>query len=136
MNVTIKVTVVSAIAIGLAVGVIAAITTGGPAEGRGRTSIEGSTSSSIDPKYLPIDVLKALPADELAELFPEKAEAILNPEAINEIKSSGGNSNDPKYLRAVLEKMGVNPPENATTKELQDMLARASSSSDSEVAGK
>ena len=63
--------------------------------------------------------------EQLAELFPEKAEAILVPEAFNQVKSAGGNADDPEYLRAVLQKAGIEAPEGASTKELQDLLATA-----------
>jgi hypothetical protein len=86
-----------------------------------------AVSEEIDPrKDLSSEVLKALPDDELAEIFPEKAEAILNPEFSSQIRTGGKDSDDPEYLRAILIKMGANPPSDATTSELQDMLANAS----------
>ena len=96
--------------------------------GMSTTAIDAS-SVELDPENLPIEVLKALPPEELAEIFPEKAESILNPDSSSQIKTSGGDSNDPEYLQAVLEKLGVDVPESATTKELQDMLANLSAGS-------
>jgi hypothetical protein len=95
-------------------------------DGSGPSSTTASAVSSksdvLDPKNLPVEVLKALPDEELAEIFPEKAEEILNPDALDQVKTGGKDSNDPEYLRAVLEKMGADPPVDATTKQLQDML--------------
>jgi hypothetical protein len=117
--------IVAAIAVitGLVIGIGFAVIQ----DGRGPSSTTASAVSSsderFDPKNLPVEVLKALPDEELAEIFPEKAEAILNPDSVNQINAGGKSSDDPAYLRAVLKKWGANPPEGATTKELQDMLA-------------
>ena len=96
----------------------------------GSLSAEVSSTKELDPKNLPPEVLKALPPEELAEIFPEKAEAILNAESAKQIATGGKSSDDPEYLRAVLEKLGADPPADATTKELQDMLADISESTD------
>ena len=85
-----------------------------------------SSDDALDPKNLPVEVLKALPPEELAEIFPEKAEAILNPESAGQIKTGGKSSDDPEYLRAVIQKLGGTAPDDATTKELQDILATLS----------
>jgi hypothetical protein len=90
-------------------------------------SSSAAVSEEIDPrKNLSSEVLKALPDDELAEIFPEKADAILNPEFSSQIRTEGKDSDDPEYLRAVLLKMGANPPADATTSELREMLADVS----------
>jgi hypothetical protein len=109
-----------AIGIGTAVGQNMA----GPNNG----ADEKASSAELDPKNLPVEVLKALPPEELAELFPEKAEAILVPEAFGQVKTTGSEQNDPKYLRAVIQKLGGEAPESASTKELQDILANLSGS--------
>ncbi len=111
---------------GLIVGVAVSFAANAGNGNDGTTSAEDASTAEIDPKNLPVEVLKALPPEELAEMFPEKAEAILNPDSSGQIKSTGGDSNDPGYLRAVLEKLGADVPENATTKELRDMLANLS----------
>ena len=99
------------------------------------SNVSAKTEEEIDPRLnLPSEVLKALSPDELAEIFPEKAEAILNPESAEQIKSGGKSSDDPEYLRALLLKMGINPPMDATTSELQDMLANISE--DFRISGK
>ena len=121
----------SAVIVGLIIGVSAAFAqnfTTGNLDTIARA--EESSKADLDPKNLPTEVLKALPPEELAELFPEKAEAILVPEAFSQVKSTGGDSDDPEYLRAVLEKMGIVAPEGASTKELQDLLAGAKTSGD------
>jgi len=117
------------VAIAVVVGVIAGVGFAVVQDGQGSSS--KATSGAVaeptsDPrKDLPVEVLKALPASELAEIYPEKAEAILNPESASQIKSSGAKSDSPEYIRAVLQKMGITPPEGATTIELQELLAEA-----------
>ena len=117
-----------AVVIGLVGGIgFAAIQNSQSSSGGSGSNLSTTTEEEIDPRLsLPAEVLKALPPEELAEMFPEKAEAILNPDSAAQIKSGGKSSDDPEYLRAVLLKMGLNPAANATTSELQDMLAQAS----------
>ena len=120
-----------AVIVGLIIGVSAAFAQNFTTEnGETIARAEESSKKELDAKNLPAEVLKALPPEELAELFPEKAETILVPEAFSQVKSTGGDSNDPEYLRAVLEKMGIAVPEGASTKELQDLLAGAKTSGD------
>lgn len=121
-NFSVKFLVVAAIFIGLVVGVGAALLQSSKDPGNGST-ITTSDSKELDKQELPIEVLKALPPEELAEMYPEKAEAILNPEAFDQVKRAGSDSDDPEYLRAVIQKMGGEAPSDATTKELQDILA-------------
>ncbi len=118
-----KIVVAIAVIAGLVIGIGFAVIQDGQRPSSITVFAAISTTEASDPKNLPIEVLKALPDEELAEIFPEKAEAILNPDSVGQIKSGGKTSDDPDYLRAVLEKMGANPPEDATTKELQEMLA-------------
>ncbi len=126
-----KLVLFSAVIVGLIIGVSAAFAQNSATEnGETIARAEESSKEELDPKNLPTEVLKALPPEELAELFPEKAEAILVPEAFSQVKSTGGDSDDPEYLRAVLEKMGIAAPEGASTKELQDLLAGAKTSGD------
>lgn len=124
-----KIIIAIAVVIGLVVGIGFAVLTNGRSSDAGSSAAASSKSDEIDPAKLPAEVLKALPPEQLAEMFPEKAEAILNPELAEQINAGGKSSDDPKYLRAVLEKMGANPPADATTKQLQDMLAHASAES-------
>ena len=124
-----KIIVVIAIFFGLIIGITFAVVQTNSTND-GSPNAEASSTKELDPKNLPPEVLKALPPEELAELFPEKAEAILNPESAKQFATGGKISDDPKYLRAVLEKLGANPPTDATTKELQDMLAHISESTD------
>ena len=121
-----KIIVALALIVGLVVGIGFAVLNDGGSSNAGPSAAASSKSDEIDPKNLPAEVLKALPPEQLAEMFPEKAEAILNPELAEQIKTGGKTSDDPEYLRAVLEKMGADPPADATTKELQDMLAHVS----------
>ena len=121
-----KLVVSLAIVFGIVLGTAIAVIQGTRSP---ETSESGSTATSedIDPrKNLSSEALKALPADELAEIFPEKAETILSPEFSGQIRTGGKDSDDPEYLRGILLKMGANPPADATTSELRDMLADAS----------
>lgn len=118
-----------AIFTGLIVGVSVGFAANAGDGNDGTTVTADASTAVLDPKNLPVEVLKALPPEELAEMFPEKAEGILNPNSSSRIKSTGGDSNDPDYLRAVLKKLGAEVPESATTKELQDMLANLSAGS-------
>ena len=122
-----KLVLFSAVIVGLIIGVSAAFaqnfTTG---NGGTIARAEESSKEELDPKNLPVEVLKALPPEELAELFPEKAEAILVPEAFSQVKSAGGDSDDPEYLRTAIQKLGGEAPGGASTKELQQMLANLS----------
>lgn len=131
-----KVVIAVAFVIGLIGGIgFAAIQNSQSSSGGSGSNVSAKTEEEIDPRLnLPSEVLKALSPDELAEIFPEKAEAILNPEFAEQIKSGGKSSDDPEYLRALLLKMGGNPPTDATTSELQDMLANASE--DFRISGK
>jgi hypothetical protein len=124
-----KIIVAIAVFFGLIIGITFAVVQTNSTND-GSLSAEASGTKELDPKNLPPEVLKSLPPEELAELFPEKSEAILNPESAKQIATGGKISNDPKYLRAVLEKLGADPPADATTKELQDMLAHISESTD------
>ena len=122
-----KIVIALAVVIGLTVGIGSAVVTSNQDDSADEKSTANSSNEQSDPKRdLPIEVLKALPDEELAEIFPEKAEAILNPDSASQIKNTGKTSDDPEYLRAVLIKMGANPPADATTKQLQDMLANTS----------
>ncbi len=122
-----KIVITLAVVIGLAVGFSIAIVTSNQDDSGDQQSTVGTSNGQSDPKRdLPIEVLKALPDEELAEIFPEKAEAILNPDSASQIKNTGTTYDDPEYLRAVLVKMGANPPADATTKQLQDMLSHVS----------
>lgn len=118
-----KIIVAIAVIVGLAIGIGSAVIQDRSGPSSTTASAVSSKSDVLDPKNLPVEVLKALPDEELAEIFPEKAEEILNPDALDQVKTGGKDSNDPEYLRAVLEKMGADPPVDATTKQLQDMLA-------------
>ncbi len=117
-----KIIVAIAVIVGLAIGIGSAVIQDASGPSSTTASAVSSKSDVLDPKNLPVEVLKALPDEELAEIFPEKAEEILNPDALDQVKTGGKDSNDPEYLRAVLEKMGADPPVDATTKQLQDML--------------
>ncbi|MDG0866054.1 hypothetical protein [Candidatus Lucifugimonas marina] len=124
-----KIAVALAVAVGIIFGVGFAVLQNSQSSGDSTDSSAKINDAEGDPrKDLPIDVLKALPDEELAEIFPEKAEAILNPEAFDQIKTGGSKSDDPEYLRAVLQKMGVSAPDGATTAELQELVANAESS--------
>lgn len=126
-SLSIRAVVAIAILIGLIVGVGAALTQNNSGE-TDTTAASTKSSTELDKENLPVEVLKALPPEELAEMYPEKAEAILNPEAaevFGHINQLAGSSDDPTYLRAVLQKMGISAPESASTKELQDLLAGA-----------
>mgnify|MGYP003987353605 FL=1 len=121
-----KIVVAVAVVIGLAAGIGFAVLQSSQSSSESSISSAKTDEQTGDPrKDLPIEVLKALPDEELAEIFPEKAEAILNPEAFDQIKSGGNKSADPEYLQAVLTKMGVAVPEGATTEELQELVANA-----------
>ena len=124
MKIVVGIALLSGLFIGIA---IAAIQSNGSSSTVSVTSAD-SKSEKFDPKDFTVEVLKSLPAEELAEMFPEKAEVILNPEAAENTVGKSKSSDDPEYLRAVLQKLGVDPPENATTKELQDMLAHVDDS--------
>ncbi|MDA0595764.1 MAG: hypothetical protein O2921_09335 [Chloroflexi bacterium] len=122
-----KIVITLAVVIGLAVGFSIAIVTSNQDDSGDQQSTVGTSNGQSDPKRdLPIEVLKALPDEELAEIFPEKAKAILNPDSASQIKNTGTTYDDPEYLRAVLVKMGANPPADATTKQLQDTLSHVS----------
>ena len=124
MKIVVGIALLSGLFIGIA---IAAIQSNGSSSTVSVTSAD-SKSEKFDPKDFTVEVLKLLPAEELAEMFPEKAEVILNPEAAENTAGKSKSSDDPEYLRAVLQKLGADPPENATTKELQDMLAHVEDS--------
>jgi hypothetical protein len=131
-----KVVVALAILIGIVAGVGFAVTQNSSDKSGSSASTASGAEATVDPrKELPVEVLKALPDEELAEIFPEKAEAILNPEVAEQIKAGSNKSNDPVYLRAVLEKMGADPPADATTSQLQEMLAHIEAQ-DASSAGK
>ncbi|MDP6056043.1 MAG: hypothetical protein QF590_06325 [Dehalococcoidia bacterium] len=120
-----KIVVALAVFIGLATGVGFTVLQ----DNRDSSGSSGSRINTAQPaadprKDLPVEVLKSLPDEELAEIFPEKAEAILVPESVKQFTSSGGQYDDPEYLRALLQKLGADPPADATTKQLQDMLAQ------------
>ena len=119
-----KIIVVIALFFGVIIGVTFAVMQSN-SSGDGSPRAKASSSKELDPKNLSAEVLKAMPPEQLAEIFPEKAEAILNPDSVNQIKSGVNSSDDPEYLRAVLGKLGIDPPADATTKELRDMLANA-----------
>ena len=122
-----KIVIVLAVVIGIVFGISSAIFVSIPDNSNNQNSFITTSDGDIDSKRdLPINVLKALPAKELAEIFPEKAEFILVPESVNQIKRAGNTSDDPEYLRTMLTKMGANPSADATTKQLQDMLAQVS----------
>ncbi|MBT3555666.1 MAG: hypothetical protein HN926_05340 [Chloroflexi bacterium] len=122
-----KIVIALAVVIGLVVGIGFAIVASNPDDSGGQKSTVTSSNEQSDPKRdLPIEVLKSLPDEELAEIFPEKAEVILNPDSASQINNTGKTSDNPEYLRALLIKMGANPPTDATTKQLQDMLAQTS----------
>ena len=129
-NIGIKTFIVSAVLIGLVIGISTALARNGVSNDGSAGADQVYSSTELDPKNLPAEVLKALPPEELAELFPEKAEAILAPEAFNQVKTTGGEQNDPEYLRAVIQKLGGDAPEGASTKELQDILATLSASAE------
>lgn len=122
-----KIVIGIAVMAGLIIGIGIAVVQNNGDSGIGSVASADSTSEKFDPKDLPVEVLKALPDEQMAELFPEKAEAILIPgfaeQTAGLTKAGGNTSDDPEYLRAVLQKMGADPPADATTKELQDMLA-------------
>ena len=127
-NIGIKTFVVSAVIVGLVIGISTALARNGVSNDVGIDADQISSSTAFDPKNLPAEVLKALPPEELAELFPEKAEAILALEAFDQVKTADAEQNDPEYLRAVIQKLGGEAPEGASTKELQDILASLSAS--------
>jgi len=123
----VKIVIALAVVIGIVFGIGSAIFVSIPDNSNNQNSFITTSDGDIDSKRdLPIDVLKALPAKELAEIFPEKAEFILVPNSVNQIKRTGNTSDDPEYLRTMLTKMGANPSADATTKQLQDMLAQVS----------
>ena len=122
-----KIVIALAVVIGIVFGIGSAIFVSIPDDSNNQNSFITTSDDDMDSKRdLPIDVLKALPAKELAEIFPEKAEFILVPNSVNQIKRTGNTSDDPEYLRTMLTKMGANPSADATTKQLQDMLAQVS----------
>ena len=122
-----KIVIALAVVIGIVFGIGSAIFVSIPDDSNNQNSFITTSDGDMDSKRdLPIDVLKALPAKELAEIFPEKAEFILVPNSVNQIKRTGNTSDDPEYLRTMLTKMGANPSADATTKQLQDMLAQVS----------
>ena len=126
-----KIVIALAVVIGIVFGIGSAIFVSIPDDSNNQNSFITTSDGDMDSKRdLPIDVLKALPAKELAEIFPEKAEFILVPNlvpnSVNQIKRAGNTSDDPEYLRTMLTKMGANPSADATTKQLQDMLAQVS----------
>ena len=125
-NLSLKVVVVGAVLIGVIVGVSVGFAENATGGKNNKTTANATSEAETKAKELPLEVLKALPPEELAEMYPEKAEAILNPESASQIKSAGSDSNDPEYLRAVIQKLGGEAPETATTKELQDILANLS----------
>ena len=127
-NIGIKTFVVSAVIVGLVIGISTALARNGVSNDVGIDADQISSSTEFDPKNLPAEVLKALPPEELAELFPEKAEAILALEAFDQVKTADAEQNDPEYLRAVIQKLGGEAPEGASTNELQDILASLSTS--------
>ena len=119
-----KIVIALAVVIGLVVGVSFAIVASNQDDLSDQDSSVTANDRQSDAKRdLPIEVLKALPYEELAEIFPEKAEAILNSDSVSQVTNTGKTSDDPEYLRAMLIKMGANPPADATTKQLQDMLS-------------
>lgn len=120
-----KLIVTAAVIFGLIIGISFAVIQGN-SSGGDQTGNDASTATELDPKKLPPEVLKALPPEELAEIFPEKADAILNPDSASQINPGGKDSDDPEYLRAVIEKLGGEAPADASTKELQDILANLS----------
>jgi hypothetical protein len=131
-----KVVVALAIVIGIVAGVGFAVIQNSSDQSGNSPSTASAAEATVDPrKELSAEVLKALPDEELAEIFPEKAESILNPQSAEQIKVGSNKLSDPAYLRAVLEKMGANPPADATTSELQEMLAHIEAS-DTSLAGK
>ena len=148
-NIGIKTFVVSAVIVGLVIGIGTALARNGVSNDVGIDAAQISSSTEFDPKNLPAEVLKALPPEELAELFPEKADAILALEAFEALEFgsnvliekpmalnveecdaiiAAAEQNDPEYLRAVIQKLGGEAPEGASTKELQDILASLSAS--------
>ena len=127
-NIGIKTFVVSAVIVGLVIGIGTALARNGVSNDVGIDADQISSSTEFDPKNLRAEVLKALPPEELAELFPEKAEAILALEAFDQVKTADAEQNDPEYLRAVIQKLGGEAPEGASTNELQDILASLSTS--------
>ncbi len=56
-----------------------------------------SDGQSDPERTLPIELLKSLHNEEFAEIFPEKAEAILNPDSTNQIMNTGKTSDDSEY---------------------------------------
>lgn len=122
-NLSLKNLVIIAVITGLAVGIVAAFAGNVDFGGREPAVAQSGSKDDSESEKLSNEVLKALPPEQLAEMYPEKAEAILNPESAEQFKSAGSKSDDPEYLRAVLEKLGADPPEDATTKQLQEMLA-------------
>jgi hypothetical protein len=123
----VKIVIALAVVIGIVFGIGSARFVSIPDDSNNQNSFITTSDGDMDSKRdLPSDVLKALPAKELAEIFPEKAEFILVPNSVNQIKRTGNTSDDPEYLRTMLTKMGANPSADATTKQLQDMLAQVS----------
>lgn len=122
-----KFLVVAVVLVGIATGVGLAALQNRDESSTGVSSGTSGVEDSDPRKDLPIEVLKSLPDDELAEIFPEKAEFILNPELVEQISKDGNKGDNPEYLRAVLEKLGITPPEDATTKELRELLAESES---------
>lgn len=122
-----KIVIALAVVIGLTVGISVAIFASNQNESFDQNSVVIANDGQSDSKRdLPIEILKALPDEQLAEIFPEKADAILNPDSAGQFTNTSKTSDDPEYLRAVLQKMGADPPADATTKQLQDMLAHGS----------
>jgi hypothetical protein len=123
----VKIVIALAVVIGLTVGISVAIFASNQNESFDQNSVVIANDGQSDSKRdLPIEILKALPDEQLAEIFPEKADAILNPDSAGQFTNTSKTSDDPEYLRAVLQKMGADPPADATTKQLQDMLAHGS----------
>jgi hypothetical protein len=130
MNLSMRVVVALAVAFGLTVAIAVALVQNSDFGDTSAIAAEELAKDEDPLKGLSVEALKAMPPEQFAEMFPEKAEAILNPESARQISSAGSKSDDPEYLRAVIQKLGGDPPADASTKELQDMLEHISVQSD------
>lgn len=93
--------------VGVAVGISLALTQNQSSTAASSTSTQ-STTSDID-------------AEHILDMHGEQA--LIESELGGFESLHNGSSTAPDFLRSQLEQRGFNPPEDATTQELQDLLA-------------